>query len=358
MERVRREMGDEAVILSTRLVEDPRAMTCGERVEMTAAVDWESMTPQSAGRGAALGAEARSCACGRSDEASTGQLASIEERLVELQRRLKLLPGAALAPDELALETVYRTVYAAMLANEVEPVLALRVVRATRQRLEGVDERADVACVVQKTLESLLPSKKREDKRVQVLVGPTGVGKTTTAAKLAAREILKGSGPVVLVTCDTYRVAAVEQLRAYALAMGASFELARDVSELDAVLERHRGARRVVVDTEGRGQRDLKALEYLFRYIGSHAEVERQLVLAATTKPRDLGETVERFRGAGPQGLIFTKVDETNSYGSILSESVRSELPVTYLGTGQRVPEEILEASPRKLAELAVSALA
>jgi flagellar biosynthesis protein FlhF len=183
------------------------------------------------------------------------------------------------------------------------------------------------------------------------------VGKTTTAAKLAARMLLAGKKPVTLITIDTFRAAAVEQLRVYAGAMGAQFEAARDLEELQESFERHRGAAQLIVDTEGRGQRDLEGLRPLFGFLRARPEVERHLVLSATTKAMDLEETVERFRAAAPDRLLFTKVDETGSYGPILSESVRSGLPVSYLGTGQRIPDELLIATPEKLAELALSSL-
>jgi flagellar biosynthesis protein FlhF len=361
IDRVHRELGEDAVVLSTKLVRDTESLRRGERVEMTAAVDWESSAPDAGTSDRAAPPAAAAAAAAADDDAvpssPSGDLNAIERRLEDLRRLLQQVAGNAPAPDELALEEIYRTVYASMIANDVAPVLALRVVRAARQALAATRERPAVAGTVQSMLRTLVPEPLTGRGRIQVLVGPTGVGKTTTAAKLAARAILEGKKPVVLVSCDTYRVAAVDQLRAYAGAMGARFELARDMVDLDGVLGRADRAGLVVVDTEGRGQRDLKPLEPLFRYLRSRDEVDRQLVLSATSKPKDLCETIERFRGVAPHGLIFTKLDETNSYGAILSESVRSGVPVSYLGTGQRVPEELLVATPQKIAELALSSL-
>ena len=344
MVAIRREMGDDAIILSTKRVRDPEALSRGERVEMTAAIDWEPGAP--------------TARMGPKPGETTGDLGGVQAQLEELRRAVQRLGSPLPAPDELVLEDVYRTVYAEMVSNDVDPTLALRVVRAVKGRVAaGAEGRARVAGAVQETILSLLPPLRPSRRPVEVLVGPTGVGKTTTAAKLAARRILDKSRPVTLVTCDTYRVAAVDQLRAYAGAMGARFEVVRSPVELDAVMTRHKRAGHVIVDTEGRGQRDLRSLEPMFRFLAERNDVERHLVLSANTKPKDLDETIHRFRHAAPERLIFTKVDETNSYGSILSESVRSGIPVSYLGTGQKVPEELLAATPRKLAELAVSAL-
>ena len=394
-ELVRTSLGDEAIILSTRLTTDRDALARGERIEMTVAVDFDpeltdivsdptpASRPGSARRAAeTIAAPAPDPGPSRqrpqSSQASSARAPGgwntesfpahvqpvsadiesneLELRLDELRRLVQQLNSNSLAPDELALEDVYRTLYAEMLANDVDGPLAVRVVKAVRRRYQASGNRLQVADAIQSTLEQLLPAASSPGQKVLALVGPTGVGKTTTAAKLAARAHLDDA-TVALVTCDAYRVAAVDQLRAYANALGAQFEAAHGIEELDCALNRCQSADTIILDTEGRGQRDLKPLQALFDYLNKRPGIQRHLVLSASTKPRDNSETVERFRVAKPERLIYTKVDETSSYGPILSESIRSRLPVSYLGTGQRVPEKLLVATPRKLAELAISAM-
>lgn len=359
MNMVRREMGENAVILSTKRVHEPGSFGQAGHVEMTAAIDWEQAETETelASVRSSRGDDVADPALRRNNADTPGELEGLEARLEELRRAVQRLGSSAPVPEELVLEDIYRAVYAEMVSNDVDATLALQVVRSVRCRFSGPGDRRQLAEAAQKTIRSLLPTYEPEKRRFKALVGPTGVGKTTTAAKLAAREILEDKGPVMLVTSDTYRVAAVDQLRSYAGAMGARFEVVRSVAELDALLNRHANSGHVILDTEGRGQRDLRGLESLFRYLGARADVERHLVLGANTKPSDMNETIQRFRHASPERLIFTKIDETNSYGPISSESIRSGLPVSYLGTGQKVPEELLVATPWKVAELAVSAL-
>jgi len=362
LEAVRRELGDDALVLSTKQVPDRDAHSRGERVEVVAAIDWEDACLEGA-RPSSIRDQppADGTAVPMTSAPDVGKerepLDNVEERLDALRRVVFQLIASAPAPEEFALDTVYRTVYTEMIANDVDAVLAARVLKAVKDTLRVDEGHEEVSDAVQSTIESILPVRRSGHRRLSVLVGPTGVGKTTTAAKLAAGQILHRARNVTLATSDTYRVAGADQLRAYASAMGARFELVRNVSELDALMSRADDGTSVILDTEGRGQRDLDGLAPWFDYLSERQDVERHLVLSATTKPADLRETVEEFGRVKPETLIFTRVDETNSYGPIVSQSVRSGLPVSYLGTGQRVPEEILAATPQTVAELAVSSL-
>ncbi|SHI10390.1 flagellar biosynthesis protein FlhF [Ferrimonas marina] len=195
-----------------------------------------------------------------------------------------------------------------------------------------------------------------EEGGVIALVGPTGVGKTTTIAKLAARFAARyGVEQVALITTDNYRIGAQEQLTTFGKIMGCPVRSAATVEELEQVLYQLRSRRLVLIDTAGMGQRDMRLVEQLEQLAGSsRLPIKPYLVLSATAQYRVLQETVERFRRIDLAGCIFTKLDEAHSIGEALSVLLQSKLPVCYLTDGQRVPEDLRAADPHYLAQRAL----
>lgn len=179
-------------------------------------------------------------------------------------------------------------------------------------------------------------------KRV-ALVGPTGVGKTTTIAKMAAGQLLKGVGRVALITIDTYRIAAVEQLKVYGEIMHIPVEVVTTPEQLHQALSRHADKELILIDTAGRSPRDDMSIAELAAFLGK-AETENHLVVSATTRDRELAETVQRFSRIPLHSLVFTKLDECEQCGALLNLSLTRQLPLSYLTFGQRVPEDFMEA--------------
>ncbi len=184
---------------------------------------------------------------------------------------------------------------------------------------------------------------------IVALLGPTGVGKTTTVAKLAARAAMEfGSDNVALVTTDTYRIGAHEQLSIYGRIMGCPVRVAKDSNELAEVIYQLRDRRLVLVDTAGMGQRDVRLSEQLDTLMQESGEViNSYLVLPATAQRKVLQETIEHFRRIPLSGCIMTKLDECLSLGEFVSVVVQNSLPVAYIANGQRVPEDIVLAQPK-----------
>mgnify|MGYP005811888989 CR=1 FL=1 len=180
------------------------------------------------------------------------------------------------------------------------------------------------------------------DGGVHAVIGPTGVGKTTSIAKLAARAALQyGPDSVGLITTDTFRVAAREQLETFAHIMGVSVMSAADTQSLSEALAALAGRRLVLIDTAGMSQRDPRLPEQLTRLAASDTGVSTLLALPATTAPATMQEIVDVFRAANPAGCILTKTDEAASLGGALSALIRSGLPLAYVANGQRVPEDL-----------------
>ncbi|RVU41315.1 flagellar biosynthesis protein FlhF [Rheinheimera riviphila] len=178
---------------------------------------------------------------------------------------------------------------------------------------------------------------------VIALVGPTGVGKTTTVAKLAAQFAKRhGAEQVALITTDTFRIGAFEQLATFGRIIGCPVKQARDHEELALLLTQLQQRKLILIDTAGMSQRDVRLAENLASLVhNSRVKIKSYLVLSATSQARVMQETVDHFKRISLAGCIFTKLDECLSLGEIINVAIQNALPVSYLTNGQRVPEDI-----------------
>lgn len=177
------------------------------------------------------------------------------------------------------------------------------------------------------------------------VVGPTGVGKTTTLAKLAAHCVLNHKKRVAFITTDTYRIAAIDQLMTYAKILNVPLEVCYNTEDFQRATERFSHYDVVLIDTAGRNFRNQQYVDDLKQIIDFEKEMETFLVLALTSKQRDMMDIYQQFSSIKINKFIFTKVDETSSYGSIVNMVLACQLPVAYITNGQNVPDDLLEAS-------------
>jgi len=184
---------------------------------------------------------------------------------------------------------------------------------------------------------------------VFTFLGPTGVGKTTTLAKLAAYLKIKRQIGLGIISLDTYRIGAVDQLQTYASILEVPFSVAQSKKELTSVLDDFRHCDAVLIDTTGRNYLNREHVRHLHSVFDSAQRLSHFLVLSATAKDEDLKQTIVHFREMNISSLIFTKLDETFHHGCILNQLLRFNYPISYMGTGQRVPEDIEPATQKRL---------
>lgn len=312
--QVKAELGPDAMIVSTRPI---RRGLMGSGVEVTAAVDADegpTEAPQ-----------------------ITEKPASLNE--LDLERLL--------AP----VRSEIRSLKAQLRAPQVDHNIAKELAEVRRElaRLHKKDH-TPLDRVAQKAIIAA-PSKSR----ILALVGPTGAGKTTTIAKLAARAALGKRQMVAIVSVDTYRVGGEEQIRIFADLIGVPLVVLRNLEQLPAAIDDLAGYARIFVDTAGRSPRDGNAIQELDRALAAVNGLETHLTLPITSTPTMIDNWIGRWSALTPERFLFTKIDEAEDLSELVRAPVRHQRPVSWISTGQRVPEDIEEASTDRLLSLATT---
>lgn len=370
---VRRELGPDAAVLHTREVRSSRlfGLLPGPRqIEVTASADVnvpsrlprrertrpaeppvgpvpsrpgchrDPVVPKQTTEGAVLSQEMQS------------QLTHLQAMVKELCRR-----SEGKSPRDLP-ESLFR-LFTDLIDADLPESLARELVERVRAEVPGAELadpvllKARIARMIETDIAVTGPlAVTPGHRRVVALVGPTGVGKTTTIAKLAANYRLKEKRRVGLITVDTYRIAAVEQLRTYADIIDLPMLVVSTPREMHQAIERFNDLDLILMDTAGRSPRDELKIQELKTFLSEARADEVHLVLSSAAGARTLEQMADRFATVGTTAIILTKLDEAASLGNILPVLRSSRLPLSYLTNGQNVPDDIETADPRRLTRL------
>ncbi|MBO8137496.1 MAG: flagellar biosynthesis protein FlhF [Desulfotomaculum sp.] len=280
---------------------------------------------------------------------------SIEQQ--EKERLLAMLEKQLEKMDKVKDKDFYRRWLRILTGIDVDQGIAKKLLdgleEAAKSAAGNPDDMAKVA-LVNRVTDLLKPAyKEKSSAKFLAFVGPPGVGKTTTLAKLATRfKLLKGK-KVALITVYTYRYGTADQLKIYGDAIDVPVEVVMTPAELRQAVERHADKDYVLIDTVGRSSKNTGQVLELKGFLEAVSEPkEIYLVMAANTKDRDLFRTIKDFKIAHYTGYIFTKVDETETLGSMLNVIFKTGIPVRYYTDGQTIPDDIEEVQARKLAQL------
>jgi len=364
LEKVREDLGGEALILGSREVVRRRFWGRAPRVlvEVDAALPSSGLEAgggvvdsgarrgsgaDSAGAGVLPNAQATRAAVGQ----ELGQIHALVEAVTRSGRIDHLIPD--LPPSLIA-------AYAALLESDAPEILARRLVRLAAEVLEPeqLSDPRMVTRAIREALADMIPTAPPiplgGGRRIIALVGPTGVGKTTTVAKLAANLKLSSSARIGLLTVDTYRIAAVEQLRTYAEIIDIPLAVADEPAAMRPALESLGDTDLVFIDTAGRSPKDELKIRELAEFLEQAQPDQVHLVLAATSSPQSLRAAVDRFAPTGVNRFILSKLDEVEQPGALLAAVALSTKPLSYITTGQTVPDDIEPADRHRLARIIV----
>jgi len=356
MSMARRELGEEAMLVQSRRT-SPDNRQYGEYEVVFADVEGTDSPAVPVQQAAAAAAAATAVA----PAPVLGELAVLRTQIDELRR--SVTRSASNYPAWLPPTSPLAERYSALIGQDLEAPLAQQIVlnvhtRLTRPATRGAEaDRGDLDAMLRAEIEKLMVTDSgmpagKSGPPVIAMVGPPGAGKTATLAKLAVRYGLGEGRTTQILSVDTYRVGSAEQLRVYSGLLGVAFRAVESVRELGQALEECRNKQLILIDTPGYGFGDFDYASELAAFFADHDEIQTHLMLPASMKPLDMARVVNRFDAFCPSRLIFSRLDETASYGPLLGMAVVTGKPVSFLTAGQRIPEDLAAASAGRLAEM------
>jgi flagellar biosynthesis protein FlhF len=360
--KIKSDMGPDAIVLSTKRLPGDRKL-----IEVLAAKDngqkEQEMSSPKSGAGEEAGSASENRELFTSLQNEIGELKSMlrdagrqarYEEFVEFKDCLNTFFDILGLRENKAERDSLPKIYAYLLGRGISKAKACHLLDKMRQGCPSheVTDYDRGLKIAQELLKETFIEKGERECRVKVLVGPTGVGKTTTLAKLAARYALEQKKAVGLITTDTYRIAAVEQLKTYARIMGLPLEVVTGRETFHQSMKRFRDKDCILVDTPGRGRGDAGHLPALKEILTGNWDLETNLLISLTSSRESMMDVVDRYSAFGFDQIILTKLDECTQHGIFCDVVERINKPVSYVSTGQNVPQDIEQVTPHRLAEM------
>jgi flagellar biosynthesis protein FlhF len=337
LQQVKQELGADALILSTRSIKPPSPIAGKKeatRVEITAAVEYAPpvVEPQVS-----------------SEQKPEKADADLKSLIFSLLSQTDRAQSMGLMPHQF-------DTFSHLVENGLDEKLAAKILKkALEQNSEQTSLKEPLK--VMNLMKKVLPCKGEIDlsiygPKIVAFVGPTGVGKTTTVAKIAAEYALRRDKKVAMISLDTYRLGAIDQLRTYGEIMEVPVEVAAGKEELRKIIASHEDKDLILIDTAGRSHQDKDYSRQLKEVFDAVGGVETHLVLSVTAQEKLFTATYHQFSSMGVDRVLFTKLDEGLNFGSLFNFSVRNRLPISYFTSGQQVPEDLEAARPERVISL------
>ncbi len=363
MNKIRKELGHDAVILNSKEINQGGFLGLFRKknIEVIAAIDPQPKVQQKESPKKTARQEnpiqpsvpkAPPISYTQQDEPKPKQDENVLKEIKELKELMQHQPMSSTVAYPDVLQAVYQNLIKQEVSEEISNQLMQPLIEKFYTTKSNVNEEIVKEWLkdeVQHQVQNIPFGGLSFEKQFIHLVGPTGVGKTTTIAKLAAESVIKHNKKVAFITTDTFRIAAIDQLKTYAKILDIPIEIAYNLEDYKQAKEKFSDYDHVLVDTAGRNFRDQQYVEELKKIIDFEAELETYLALSLTSKYSDMDAIYQQFSNVPIQKLIFTKVDETSRSGAMLNMVLQHKIGVAYLTDGQNVPDDISEASVEKM---------
>ncbi len=362
--KVRRELGRDAVILNTRTFKKGGIFGLGGKtlVEITATKGVKVLHPDQKKRLLDVRDTRQNTISDNTDKKRSADTRHIEQELTLVKKMVEELLTENRKQQHPTIPEELFSAYLYLINQEVAQELADDIVKKVKTKLpsDQLRNKEYVRSAIAEVVEKMIPSAgaisagKQGKPKIIALVGPTGVGKTTTIAKLAAHFKLRENKSVGLITIDTYRIAAVDQLRTYASIINVPLRVVLSPDELSQAVKAMSDNHLILIDTAGRSQNDEIKLRELKTFLDAAKPSEIHLVLSTTSSQKNLLTNIKRFSQLNIDRVILTKLDEAVGMGMLLNIMPKLDRAISYITTGQNVPDDIEPSSADKLAKLLV----
>jgi len=352
-ELMKEELGGEAVILSTRVIEEGSAGSKKKMFEIVAGIDNVVAKPREE-------SEVKEPKEQTKETTLETELRKLSEKIyntgTEKVKEKPPVPKTKLPEMENFLEKELKEIVDVLTYREVQKSI-ITVILNQLKKYKSVLNTENLDSYVLSSISSLIPTtsfelKKRGSPKVVSLVGPTGVGKTTCIAKLAVISKILQNLDVGLISIDTYRLGAIDQLRTFSEISDIELLVAYEPAEMPELIKKLKKKDIIFIDTAGRSQKNLSNLEKTKEFLDAAGSHESFLVLSATGSSKNLIDVAERFKIYNYNSIMFTKIDEAVSFGNILNTSVATNRAITFLTNGQIIPDDIISADSDFIAKM------